>query len=145
MNNELSFNCEKLVMATIQIPLALSKTGEINYLNDYAQITFGECTSLPEKQSLDINIDFSKLFNLKKDASCETDFVETVGEKRHIQSSTETQTETEMVEPEINPQKTEEFALTVYKEEIKPTKRGINNTFKNKRPKTLYNFTKKVK
>lgn len=164
MNNKLSFNpiSEKMVMAKILIPLALSKTGEIQYLNDYAQITFDECISLPEKQNIDINIDFSKLFNLKKDASCETDFALPKQEQPvtvpHVQETIETQTDAPEEEIQIMKKEVEdavveepvinepvaELALTIYKDEIKHAKRGMNNTFKNKKPKSSYNFTKKV-
>jgi len=112
---------ERMLIANIKIPIIVKGNDEIEYLNDYASIFFEKCNQMPEKQIQSMNIDFSQFF------------------KKMPLSSHETPQETPQ---EIPQEKTQNIILTVTKEEIKPRKRSLNYSFKNKSGKSA-NITRK--
>jgi hypothetical protein len=112
---------ERMLIANIKIPIIVKEKDEIEYLNDYASIFFEKCNQMPEKQIQSMNIDFSQFF------------------KKLPNTSQETPQETPQ---EIPQEKTQNIILTVAKEEIKPRKRSLNYSFKNKVGKSA-NITRK--
>lgn len=116
MEEKLSFNVDRMLMANIKIPIVVKENNEIEYLNDYANIFFERCDRLPEKPLQAVNIDFSHFFS----------------------PSSKQPADIPMIDEHKN-----EIILTVSPEEIKPRKRTLNYSFKNKSRKSA-NMTKRV-
>jgi hypothetical protein len=112
---------ERMLIANIKIPIIVKDKDEIEYLNDYTSIFFEKCNQMPEKQIQSMNIDFSQFF------------------KKLPNPSQEIPEEAPQEKPQ---EKSQNIILTVTKEEIKPRKRSLNYSFKNKMGKSA-NITRK--